>query len=746
MEPSRKRRNGAGNRGPSGHDAVSLSSTDRLRPGSIPLFALLIPLFVILPMYFGQAEWKVFLAEGVMAVGTLYTLSVLDRQGAFRLLRQTRFLPLFFLLASAASLLWSPCRQRSLASLVWVVAVFLWVLLVSSLTVGEIKLLVGLGTLTGMGFAAFSILQYMNYFPHPYWPNAIRLSGTFTNSNHFASFLTLVFPAGLAYAVRRGNAALRVGAAAGASVCILALLLTTSRGGWLSGLAAGLYFLFLCPVRKPWKRLLLVLVLAALTGGLFWVALEMGWLHSVWERWTGSGTYSMVHRLSIWKGTLRMIAARPFGTGIGTYALVFPLYRTFSDSFYVNAAHNDFLELTAEVGIQGLFLSLALFVVWVGPVAAFLRRTDEKRRDDRILAAALFSSVLALLLQAFYDFALQKAAVALLFFLAVTACFRLAETPRPRPAGGRFERVASGSPLVLALFVLCCSPLFLVADRQYRKALRGGETLLQTIREGNGRGAVPEERDPGAPRVRLADVMRLYGQAYRCSLGNFAYANSAGDFCTELAREFPLGWERNLAEAATWYARAVGKNPYDARSHLSLAGINQIRGDNDSAEIHFQAAVASDPMWGEYRRYYALFLFSRGRTEQGLATYLGALDLFPTNGPADRQQYALRLLDPSVPPAVAAKYLPQEPETAAAVYRELLRSGAASKGMELLRARETKLPEPVILAIGAEISKTVRHAPGPVPCEFFSWAHAEYAASKPFARELEECRARGFAR
>ena len=120
-------------------------------------------------------------------------------------------------------------------------------------------------------------------------------------------------------------------------------------------------------------------------------------------------------RLSLYRSTLRMIADRPwFGTGLGTFALAFPAYRSDDISMYgiYDRAHSTLLELAAEAG-----LPLACIVV-IGWMIAFgvLAHGVRTRRRDRIIPAAALSVGLLAALHSLVDFSLQIPGFAIVVF------------------------------------------------------------------------------------------------------------------------------------------------------------------------------------------------------------------------------------------------------------------------------------------------------------------------------------------
>ena len=68
-------------------------------------------------------------------------------------------------------------------------------------------------------------------------------------------------------------------------------------------------------------------------------------------------------RLSIDRDGLQMFRHKPvLGWGFGTFPVVYPQFRSFYTNFFVNEAHNDYLQLLAEMGSCG-FAVMIWFVI-----------------------------------------------------------------------------------------------------------------------------------------------------------------------------------------------------------------------------------------------------------------------------------------------------------------------------------------------------------------------------------------------
>jgi len=113
---------------------------------------------------------------------------------------------------------------------------------------------------------------------------------------------------------------------------------------------------------------------------------------------------------------LRMWEDYPvFGSGLGSFPLVFPRYSAAGTPVSYTHAHNDYLEFAAETGVLGLSL-LGLMVLMSFAVAL---RAQYLRRDPlmRGLSFAAMMGILALMIHSSVDFNLQIPANALTFML-----------------------------------------------------------------------------------------------------------------------------------------------------------------------------------------------------------------------------------------------------------------------------------------------------------------------------------------
>jgi len=137
---------------------------------------------------------------------------------------------------------------------------------------------------------------------------------------------------------------------------------------------------------------------------------------------------SVQSRQVIWHTTGAAIAdSFPIGTGLGTFAQVYPLYENPEgvDSTYVNHAHNDYLELALELGLLAIVL-IVLFFGWWGRRLVQIWSSNLSSPFER--AATIASA--AMLAHSAVDYPLRTSAMAAVFAMciAIIAGFRSRES------------------------------------------------------------------------------------------------------------------------------------------------------------------------------------------------------------------------------------------------------------------------------------------------------------------------------
>ena len=241
--------------------------------------------------------------------------------------------------------------------------------------------------------------------------------GPFVNRNHFAGFIELTLPIGLALMIFRGLRRDMFPLAALLTIVpVGAIFLSGSRGG-IVGFAFEVAILALLTRyrRGPQGARLAALGIVGFATLALIVWLGAG---KVLERFSGlrAGEVTLSRRATMVRGGMHIFFDHPvLGTGIGSLVAVYPRYETIYDGKIVDHVHDDYVELLAETGILGAVCGLAF--LWILFSRARKCYVAEQGHFSRAIHAAAFAAVCGLLLHSFVDFNLHIPSNALLFLL-----------------------------------------------------------------------------------------------------------------------------------------------------------------------------------------------------------------------------------------------------------------------------------------------------------------------------------------
>jgi len=238
-----------------------------------------------------------------------------------------------------------------------------------------------------------------------------RVFSTFFMPNTFAAFLVLVIPARIGSVVERfRRRQWGLGSFVLLQVIVLggALVFTFSKGGWLSMIVALGVFVFLC-ARRRWIPLATVVGLALLIGLIYPHAIR-------------AGLPSLGVRTDFWRSAWGMIRDHPFfGVGIGNFGDYYALYRL-PGARETKLAHNDYLQVLAELGVFGLvaFLAFWMLNLWQArfvPSSESAEEGSDKRQRRRPPPSVAFGPAALCVLGG------------ILAFAVLTGCGALLEVP-----------------------------------------------------------------------------------------------------------------------------------------------------------------------------------------------------------------------------------------------------------------------------------------------------------------------------
>ena len=384
------------------------------------------------PVAFGAVEpWSIFVLEGGSVVLALLWLAKQWLDGEIEILWNPLFLPMagFGLLILVQTVLRvSAYWHDTIASAMLYCAYALLCFLVTQTLIrsSQARRIAVILAVYGFALASLALLQGISPNGRLFWVRQPRLGGwiygSYVNHNHYAGLMELLVPIPLILSLSRlAHEKSRIAAGLAAAIMVGTTFLSGSRGGMI---AIFVELIVLAVVLLRQKRSVRI----AIGVGAFAVVLVslLVWLGGK-ELTTRVSSISKETRteisggmrLSIDRDTLRMFRRKPvIGWGLGTFPVVYPQFRSFYTNFFVNEAHNDYLQLLAETGSLGFGIMIWFLVVLYRRARRKVGNWTTHMSGAVTLACTL--SATGILVHSLVDFNLQIPANAALFYAFCT--------------------------------------------------------------------------------------------------------------------------------------------------------------------------------------------------------------------------------------------------------------------------------------------------------------------------------------
>lgn len=590
------------------------------------------------------AETMVWSSRLVLALAVVGSLRMaLGRGDAPVAVNLAVLIPLPFIAYALASVLWIAPAQW-LAWREWLGWLHWWVVFAVVLHVrwGRWQTAVLVIAIGGLGLAGVAMAAYQRYVdPHwlmlgraqaeQFWA---RSGGMFGSPNSMAGWLEILIPACLVtLGGRTVSRVMKVACAWLGALFLFALMLTGSRGGWLSTLAALLLWPLL--TGDHWRR--------RLGGAVVLVSLFLVTMFALYR--FSDAARSRIHpflegrfeasRPVLWRVGLQIWQSSPWiGTGAASYNVLFDRHRPRGFLNEPEWAHNDYLNTLSDYGVGGfvLWFGAGTGLLWLGWRAVKQARRARLRTSDWRWKLGLWLGLFAFAAHLMVDFLTKVPA---LTFIAGTAMGLLLRDEEPLLR--RWHR----SPLLRGMAAITAVAIAIAfgvkSDRLYR-----AEALRYEPRRSLDRWG---EHGSGDLGDLVKSVLPLFREAAAIDPGNGqAWADQA--YATQLMWHVSKGDSMLLGLLARESAmRAIELCAVDAEFWIRKGSAEDMQARRQDAEASFRRALQLAPNNPEYWYYYAFHLAAlTGRetaAQEAIATCL-SLDPSYTQAIALRERLAAR--------------------------------------------------------------------------------------------------------
>ncbi|MCP3963509.1 MAG: tetratricopeptide repeat protein [bacterium] len=597
----------------------------------------------------------------LLIVGLSAWFSVYSHASRIQLFRWINYGLIFFVVMNTFD------RRRKLTGLVWAIVLF------------------------GSAYAVAALLLADQQLPGlwNFSRGAHGLSLTFVNPNHFAGYLAMVvwLGAGLALAYRGARRALLLFLSAYLAV---AVVFSLSRGGALGLIVSLGFFLLLQALcreerRQLWVAGALVLLVVLLTA---WLGVSP-FLERLQELRSSWPTGDL--RKEIWLGTLSMISDSPWlGTGPGTYAHAYGRYQTeLTAGHFVDHAHNDYLEVTAEIGLPGFLVASICIAGLFG--TAIRKLLGQKDRHLRVIGFGALTSCFGLLVHSAVEFNFYIPANALLFTICAALALLAGSVSRRGVTLGRGDlRLGKAARWAVGGGLLALAGLSAAAVvSSYAASVYEREALK--LREG---------RDHASAAAALENAIRFDpGNAdLLLRLGEVSSARAG------LEAESPEARESLLGLSLHYYEKAVQACPVAGRYHFRKGRVLERLGRVDDAVQAFEQAIYYAPVNALARYRLGRIYLRRGEREQGYEHLERSLELRE-----DRLDLVLdEIWELTENPTELKRVVPLRPGTRKVLAHYLLAKGETQAALEELAT--TFSLEPTLINALAHVDAARGHS------------------------------------
>ena len=415
--------------------------------------ASIIALVILVPIAFYPRCITVFIPAKEMIAEVLIVLSLMFWGLKIINKEEFKFTPtplnfpiLSFISICLLSLIWSNSFFVSLTELpLFLAGPLLYFVITNSINdERQINHILDILLLVGGLFGIYGIFQY-NGIDLSFWARNVgrqQVFGLFGNVNYFAEYLIVPLPIAVSLFFASRNKFKKILLLIGIVAMGASLTFTFTRGSYLSFGSAliFMFFLFLLSrgkgfIKNNKKIFIIILVAIIIITFLFVVPTLLNRSGTVISKIKERASiiqlineFSFGRRTAIYKFTTLMIKDHPLlGSGIGTYKYNTLRYqaeffaqgenRALYPHGFADKAHNEYLQLWAEIGIVGLGIFIWLIISYFRFGLKILRKIKDESRQGIIIG--LMGAVVAVLVDGIFGFPLHLPATIVLFWLAL---------------------------------------------------------------------------------------------------------------------------------------------------------------------------------------------------------------------------------------------------------------------------------------------------------------------------------------
>ena len=516
----------------------------------------------------------------------------------------------------------------------------------------------------------YTIIQY--YGLDPYLRELGALTSTIGQKNWISNYLALIFPIIFSFFLLEEIKKNKILLFLLLSIIYTTIMICQSRGIWISislALIISIYIIVkfnIFEIFKKNKKWLIILFSTFLIITIIYSTdnpLNKSRL-TVTQRALSvfdEKDPSINTRFLIWKNTLQMIKDKPLlGSGIGTFKMNYldyqaEFFKNNPDSIkyytFPREAHNEYLQIGAELGLLGLGLFMAIIFIFYSIVLNFLKK--EPNSKNRLVSWGLLMGISCFLIHSLFTFPLHVPALGSAFFIIIglTAIyvrnFNLSQFKKEKVVKKLKNK---GAILKIICSILAVIIMIIAIDsltiRPYLSEVysyRGKDNLVKgNYQEALSNFEYGEKLDPYNGNI----LINLGATYYNLGLYNKVEEifKKAENYIKDKNIYLNLGLFYmqfdQYKEAEEEFEYAIYLAPKFTKAYINLAYLYAIQEEYDKAIIEWNKTLEIEPDYSEkYNVLYFLGLTynKKQMPDKALEYFVQALQLVPDDSPIEKE-------------------------------------------------------------------------------------------------------------
>jgi len=522
--------------------------------------------------------------------------------------------------------------------------------------------------ITSLLVALYTLFHYYGFIS--YLKEFGPVISTIGQKNWTSNYLALVFPIMLSYLLLEKSKRKKTFYSIALSIIYAALMICQSRGIWISISLTSIFAIYIIfkfkfiMIFKENKKWLILLILTFIMITIIYSTDNPLNKSAITVTERAMSTFdekdpSINTRLLIWGTTFDMIKDRPIlGSGIGTFKINYLNYQAefLQDNpdyikywGHAREAHNEYLQMGAELGIIGLGIFLSILFIFYNITIKYLKKGNDNKK--KIIVFGLLLGIICFLIHSLFTFPLHVPVLGSAFFiiLGLTVLyikdFHFSEFGKSKIKNNNIMKLRNSrlnilfTILIILIMILAIDSFVLKPYLAEVYAYKGRENLaLNKYNNAISNFEYASKLDPHNGRILLNLGATYY------NLGIFKEAEK------KLKRSQKYYNDRNIyrnlglcyiqlerfQEAEEELKHAIYLDPKFTKAYFDLAHLYAKQEEYDKAIVQWNKILEIDPNFPE--KYNVLYFMGmayqkKQMPDKALEYFLEVLELAPEGSP-----------------------------------------------------------------------------------------------------------------